>query len=573
MQPEDENQANKRTIEFETTANEEEGDMLFARNRDQVSYINKNENNANDAPDSVQPRYFKQYYNTMQTDKDMIADKTEDGAHFKLRDRREVKEANQSDNSNLPNTENKQSNDKRDSEDEESAIKRHIRKLSRTELDQLLSSLTEEKRELLKKIIDETEAGDNGYINKREITKKAGAVEENNYIENCQSDLSKVQGGSPSLDTKTEISLSQTTETESSKPEVGTDSSETTQKMADLNFASNQNDDSIQKTPDGSLNTFSLKMDSKDTDILSNVQVTSKTENKREINLEDLEERDDSAESNNILGQDYSNDQGYFCSQDESNIDDESQPHLDKHYKRETYYDKQSELSDSMKSLEESFPSSNAYEDSEPYSGPLIRVKRKNYDQIVKKRAARLLPDAKVAYFPYKAENEDEDNEEGNEFDDEGFYDRTSNFENSNKAVEEDKVDNSIPAKSGSTDNSKSSNENLESDTRSLGSDTDSVLSGVEGVDDNLMYNSGTRNRRTAEANSSDGTQTEAESSTSLMQDEVKSPAENFINVPHYQENDAFGPLPRSYDGDLTRYKRIRRVKQFHNAQDVNSNI
>ncbi|CAB3231635.1 unnamed protein product [Arctia plantaginis] len=578
MQPEDEIQANKRTIEFEPTANEEEGDMIFARNRDQVSYINKNENTGNDAPDSEQPRYIKQYYNTMQAEnKDMIADKAQDGAHFKLRDRREIKEANQSDNSNLPSTENKESNDKQDSEDEESAIKRHIRKLSKTELDQLLSSLTEEKRELLKKIIDETDSGDNGYINKREITKKAGAVEENNYIENCQSDLSKVQGGSPSLETKTEISLSQTTETESSKPESGSDSSETTQKIADLNLAPNQNDDGVQKTPDGSLNTFSLNIDSKDSaDILSNVQVTSKTENKRETNLEDLEEGDDSAENNNISGQDYSNNQGYFCSQDESNVDDD-QPHLDKHYKRETYYDKQSDFSESMKSLEESFPNSNAYEqDSGSYSGPLVRVKRKNYDQIVKKRAARLLPDAKVAYFPYKAENEDEDNEEGNEFDDEGFYDRTSNFVNSNKAVEEetaDKVENSIQPKSGSADNSKSSNENIESDTRSLGSDTDSVLSGVEGVDDNLMYNSGTRNKRTADENSSDATQTEAESSTSVMQDEVKSPSENFINVPHYQENDAFGPLPRSYDGDFTRYKRIRRVKQLHNAQDINSNI
>lgn len=572
-----ENQVNKRTLEDETTANEE-GDMIFEKNRDQVSHINKNEYNANDASDSEQIRYFKQFHNTMQAEsRDLMDDKTQEGPRYNLRDRRDIKEESQPEGSDMPNIPtSKENNDKTESEDEETAIKRHIKKLSSNELDQLLNSLTEEKRELLKKIIDDTEPNDNAYINKREITKKAGAVEENNYIENCQSDLSKVQGGSPSLELNTETALSTNTETtEINKQESQGDNSEATQKTSESSLTSAGNkleiqshgDDGIQKKSDNSLNAFSINLDPKNqADIVANIQVTSKSENKREANMEDLEE-EESLEDNKVQGQDYSNDQGYFCAQDEnlSAMDDESQPHEEKNYKREAYYEKQSELSDSVKNLEESFPNSNAYDDSGPYMGPLVRVKRKSYEQMVKKRSAGLLPDAKVAYFPYKAENEDEDNDEGNEFDDEGFYDRTSNFANEKKGIDEnipDKSENSIQTKNLNVDSSKLVNEN-ESDTMSLGSDSDSVLSGVEGVDDNLMYNSGGRIRRTADDTSSDATQTKMDSSTSLMEDEVKSA--------HYQENDAFGPLPRNYDGDLARYKRIRRVKQLHNAQEPNS--
>lgn len=599
VQNQGDNQIIKRTVEFEAApASNEEGEMLFEKNRGQISKVDKNEYNNNEASDAnEQSRYFKQYYNAMQAEnRDMIDDKGHDGARFNLRDRRDVKEPNPAETPNMSSNQGtKENNDKTDSEDEESAIKRHIKKLSGDELDQLLSSLTEEKRELLKKIIDDVDASDNGYINKREITKKAGAVEENNFIENCQSDLSKVQGGSPVADLNTESSPSSNIDTtESSKqPESQTESNELSspknaeaQSISSVNKIdlSSHNDEAAQKKSDGNLNTFSLNVDPKNQgEIVANVQVTSKTENKRETNLEDLDGMsfDDSKILDNDLnvqnGQDYSNEQGYFCSQDENLsklLDEEPQFHEDgKTYKRETYLEKQSELSDNIKSLEESFPNSNSYDDSEPYSGPLIRVKRKNSERVIKKRSAAVLPDAKVAYFPYKAENEDEDNDEGNEFDDEGFYDRTSNFANNNKGMEEDiaNAENSVQVKNSNVDNSKSAHENLEGDTMSLGSDTDSVLSGVEGVDDNLMYSSGVRNRRTAEDNSSGIADVKSERSTLLVDDEMKSASENYFNAPHYQENDAFGPLPRSYDGDLARYKRIRRVKQSHNAQELSS--
>ncbi|XP_026729901.1 RNA polymerase-associated protein LEO1-like isoform X1 [Trichoplusia ni] len=579
---------NKRTADFEGTSNEE-GDMLFEKNRDQISKVDKSEYNNNDAPDpSEQSRYFKQYYNAMQADnRDMAEEKSHD-AHYNQRDRREAKDASaQTETPNVSSNQgSKENNDKTDTEDEESAIKRHIKKLSGDELDQLLSSLTDEKRELLKKIIDDVDATDNGFINKREITKKAGAVEENNYNENSQSDISKVQGGSPVVDVNTEASVSQNTETtEISKASEGQAENNETAKTAETSSSSvnkveltSNNDDSIQKKTESNLNTFAVNLDPKNQgEIVANVQVATKTETKRETNLDDLDDSQlDTKMIENELSlqnaQDYLNDQGYFCSQDETLsklIDDETQTHDEaKAYKREANSDKQPDLSDSIKSLEESFPNSNTYDDAVPYSGPLVRVKRKNSDRVIKKRGAALMPDTKVAFFPYKAENEDEDNDEGNEFDDEGFYDRTSNFANSNKGVEEDIANSENSPENKNMENVKGQ-DNLEGES-SLGSDTDNVLSGVEGADDNLMYSSGVRNRRTAEDNSSGPADVKSERSTSLVKDE-KVASENFYNAPHYQENDSFGPLPRSYDGDLARYKRIRRVKQSHNAQDINS--
>ncbi|KAJ8717912.1 hypothetical protein PYW07_005842 [Mythimna separata] len=592
LQGQGENQINKRTVEFEGQTNEE-GDILFEKNREQVNKINRNVNNNNVASDTnAQSRYFKQYYNTMQAEnRDINEEKSHDGgARYNLRDRRDVKEASPADIPTVSNSQGtKESNDKTDSEDEESAIKRHIKKLSVDELNQLLNSLTDDRRELLKKIIDDVDTSDNGLINKREITKKAGAVEENNFIENCQSDMSKVQGGSPVVESNTEAAPSQNTETtdNSKQPEGATESNDlSSQKTAETSMGSVNNmeltshvDESIPKTAD-SLSTLDLNLDpNKNLDkVVANPQVSSKTEIKRETNLDDMNNNsvDRSKTIDNELslenGQDYANDQGYF-SQDESSklLNDDTQFHQDgKEYKRETDLEKQSELSDSMKSLEDSFPNSNAYDDSAPYSGPLVRVKRKNFDQDIKKRSAGIFPDAKVGYFPYKAENEDEDNDEGNEFDDEGFYDRNSNFANSNKGLEEEtaSADQSVQAKNSNIDNSKAApHENLEGEgSMSLGSDTDGVLSGVEGVDDNLMYRNDARNRRTAEG-SREVANDETERSI-LLENDKKSAGENFFNEPRYQENDAFGPLPRNYDGDLNRYKRIRRVKQSLNDQE-----
>lgn len=589
MQGQGVNQINKRTVEFDGQTNEE-GDILFEKNRDQLNKVN-NVNSNNEADTNEQSRYFKQYYNTMQADKrDINEEKSDDGgASYNLRDRRDVKEASPTDTSTMSNSQcTKESNDKTDSEDEESAIKRHIKKLSVDELNQLLNSLTDDRRELLKKIIDDVDTSDNGFINKREITKKAGAVEENNFIENCQSDLSKVQGGSPGVGLNTEAVPSTEATDISKQPEgqtegnneISSQSAETSIGSVDKMELTNHNDESVHKTAD-SLNTFDLSpdLDKNQGKIVANTQVPSKTEIKRETNLDDMDDTsvDRSKTIDNDLnlqnGQDYANDQGYF-SQDEGSsklLNDDQFHQDDKEYKREIDLKKQSAMSDAMKSLEDSFPNSNAYGNSAPYSGPLVRVKRKNSDQVIKKRSAGLFPDAKVGYFPYKAENEDEDNEEGNEFDDEGFYDRTSNFANSNKGVEEEtaNADHSVQAKNSNVE----PHENLEGEgSMSLGSDTDGVLSGVEGVDDNLMYNSDSRNRRTVDSSKNiakDG----PEQCTILLENDKKSAGENFFNAPSYQENDAFGPLPRNYEGDLNRYKRIRRLKQSQNDQEPTSDV
>ncbi|XP_049877270.1 putative uncharacterized protein DDB_G0282133 [Pectinophora gossypiella] len=607
----DKNAINKRTPISRNVANEE--DLLFESNdgnRDQREKTDKGEYNNESSDASEQSQYSKKLYNTMQ---EGVPDEKRYDNHYNLnRDRRAIQDTNDT-ISNL-NSNNAQL----ETDDEEAAIKRHVKKLSGEELDELLNSLTEDKRELLKKIM-ENDAGSDNEINKREITKKASAApDENGYLESGQSDTSKLQEGSPGSDSNAPAQSS----TEHSKLpnpqsdinvlpvtktlEVSNSSSSTiinTDNKAE--FITRDPDSNSGKSESG-VNTIAPVLDSNNqAKVNSNPQESTKTETKRETNMKDLSnfetpyEDTKPYEGNFKDSQDFARDSGYFYSQDEDLsriMDDESQINNNIN-KREVLNDKDADFSDSMKSLEDSFPNSNSYDDDDPYSGsdmaPLVRVKRKNLDMNVKKRAAGILPDAKVAYFPYKAENDDEDNDEGNEFDDDGFYDRTANLAKSNikeMPSEEETSDNLEGSAQQTSTNNKNcplnlinrsklaSNNKMESDTMSLGSDTDSVLSGVEGVDDNLMFNSGTRNRRTAEAsvNNQAAENTEVKlnrpmRSTPLMEDKLKSASETYINVPNYHENDAFGPLPRSYEGELGRYKRIRRVKQPSSSKDMAS--
>lgn len=575
------NDLDKRTIDTQSSSLDD-SDSLYENNRE-----NRNDekvqynNNEVEADSNEQPRHLKHYYNTMQSEhKSMLGDRSYEFAN-RDRDRRQ---AEQSDSLKISSTEKSYLSDISNEEDE-AAIKRHIRKLSGDELEELLNSLSDDKKALLNKIMD----SDNTYetVNKREITKKAGAVEENGYMDSSLSEISKVQGG-PSININTESAVSASSDLDNNKQsqtesgDVGnskTSEATRTEPVENKAELTGQINVSADIKSDSSLNNFEASPDT------SNVQ-SSKSESKRQTNLDYVKNPDSSFDDEQTLdnyfnakdSDDSFNDQDNICSQDDELaqlMDEEALLHSnnERQYKREAL-ETQADLDDSIKSLEESFPNSNCDENGQYFESnmaPLVRVKRKNQDKVVNKRAAIDLPETKVAFFPYKAENDDEDNDEGSEFDDDGFYDRNSNYAKSNANKPDKMVTKNHPSRSMQLKNSdtnedndsksvESSNVKMESDTMSLGSDTDSVLSGVEGVDDNLMFSSGNRNRRTVEdkVRLADNEQNRPRRSTPLL-DEVKS-SENYINLPNYQENDAFGPLPRS-EGELSRFKRIRRVK------------
>ncbi|KAJ0174118.1 hypothetical protein K1T71_010264 [Dendrolimus kikuchii] len=502
----------------------------------------------------------KSYSNAIDTnDREIVVDENYDNRRYFLnRDTRQVKSVtHETEVTNLA---------KMVPEDEESAIKRHIRKLSKDELEELKNNLSDDKKILLQNVIDKinpSQSNDEG-INKREITKKAGAIEEDSLMDSELSNSGKNQGVTSDLQVSTDSSVSQNTknkETEQTESQSESSSLPSSKSAETYEADSKSGINSENEEP-------SLK-------------------NKRETNSDDFSDTKKYRESqlmknDNQNWQDSLNKKECECSQDEdSSSFVQNIPQYEyntRNKKRELYFENQADFCDSFKSLEESFPNSNINEDSIAYSGPLIRVKRKGPNQIVKKRSAGILPDAKVAYFPYKSENDDEDNDEGNEFDDEGFYDRTSNFAKKNEPIEKSNNDysklvsgpnqlDSVVTKT--SDNFKQSShtrtklsriENLNDEKTGLGSDTDSVLSGVEDTDDNLMFSSNFRDKRTVRDDNISSTDGQPNLGT-----------ENNLSPLNYQENDAFGPLPRNYESDLGRYKRIRRLKQSHLPLEENN--
>lgn len=407
-------------------------------------------------------------------------------------------------------------------EDEETAIKRYIKKLSKDELKELKDSLSDDKKILLKNFIEKIDSSQisNEAIHKREITKKDGAVDETNLMDSELTNSLRNEGVTSDSEVSSESSVSQNTknkETEQTVPD--SESSMTTLK----NFEST-----------GSENKSIITNDTEKVNL----------KNKRDINSVVFSEmqkpmyESQSMKNSKQNWQELSNEKDYDYSPDEDLshfASDESQKqHNFQNKKRDVNSEYQADFCNSIKNLEDSFPNSNTIDGSIAYSGPLIRVKRHNSNQVVKKRPAEVLPAAKVSYFTYESQNDNEDNDESNEFDNEGFYGRNSNFAKENQP-----------------------NENLSDDKTSLGSDSDNVLSGVEDTDDNLMFSSSLRDKRIARDDNATDKQ-------------LKSSTEYSLSQLNYQENDAFGPLPRNYEGDLGRYKRIRRLQQSQSPLDDN---
>ncbi|KAI5643037.1 hypothetical protein NE865_05078 [Phthorimaea operculella] len=442
-------------------------------------------------------------------------------------------------------------------EDEETAIKNHVKKLSAQELKELLNTLSEDKRQLLIKIMGNEEEY-NVDINKREITKKAGVASDvNSLVENEQSDVSKLQESG----TVSEVS-SNTASTEMANNKL-----ENSQSSINVLPVTSKSADASNETSFSSL--FTVKkveipkpMDTSNlADPESNSAPELKNNNKRETIVNQLsniegsfDEEDNKLFDNDGLLNEYGNFGG--AEKDMSELDDELSEsgfykNNAKALKREAS-DNSDDTDDAVMSLEDSFPNANAYDDKDSEMAPLVRVKRKNLDSSVYKRSAEMASDSKVAYS--KSAVKDTINSDGGNSDDGA----QSNFE-----------DDSVQLKLGAEAQTNLVNsDKSDRDVAKIGSDTDSVLSGGQGVDENLMFNSALRNKRTfAESKeSSAGEEVAADEAVeeygrpmrSTVIDEDIAVTQNSLN---FNEKDSVDPVAHNFEGELGRFKRIRRVK------------
>ncbi|XP_052743904.1 uncharacterized protein LOC112045190 [Bicyclus anynana] len=546
------------------------GELLFKMKTAQAS---RQQNNLVDEA-GIPSRLIKQY-NLMHSKN---SEQENENTFNYERDRRHAPNIKDTDSTRSPN-------DKEETnltnENSENAILRNIKKISEQDLEELLNSLPEDKKALLKKIMD-----------KREITKKAGAIDENSYLEGGQADTSKLEGGysvyftesSMTSDTSETSKQPESSDSISSKiPDSESGSKESGSKSEIITNTEIKNDEpAIEKeseiTETGSKN---------DVNINSSSEEFCKTENKRETNNKELTNEKISLEDSKI--QEYqleakdSND--YLGNQDDliedsrifsenENWANEPQESNERAKKREISQNDPLVLQECVKSLGESFPAANSYEDNilESEMAPLIRVKRTEKEHQKSKHDS--LPTSNDnAHFSPGVEGEDCESEEKSELHDYGVFNRASNSVRKYQGGKSN-TDSLLGSSDIACHLSQFSKRNLqlhppvvsetqEKDKTSLGSDTDTVLSGIEGVDENLMYSSGLLGKRSLESSDikSDKTNINRSGRTAgpINVDDV---SDNSINVCQYQNDEAFGPVALNSEGDLSRYKRVRQVEQ-----------
>ncbi|XP_045777501.1 dentin sialophosphoprotein-like [Maniola jurtina] len=541
--------------------NPEYGDMLFKM---KPAVTSRQQNGL--AEEAGEQSRTQQYYNNMHS-KSRVQE-SENTMNYD-RDRRHAQsvEDKQTDSTRTPD--DKQEADITN-ENSEIDIIRNIKKLSEQDLEELLNSLPDDKKALLMKIMD-----------KREITKKAGAVDESSYLEGGQPDTSKLEGGY-SVDSNTESSMTTTDtskQTENSdnlsskSPDNENDSRGSGSKSEIINNTDVKNSEPAIRIESESSNTDSKN----DVNINSDAEQISKNE-KRETNYKDLTNEKMSSEDSQISDNqfdDISVNQDDQCSENEDWIDTRLNEPIESNdrsgtSKREIFQSEPLANQDCVKSLEESFPAANSYEDNnlESEMAPLIRVKRTEKDHHIKKRNSLLPSDAKVHYAP-RVESEDNENEEKGEFEDYGMLDRATNFIRNGQ---EGKLNKDTVSANSNIQNrylqcDKSDSElrpcgvSHKKDKLSLGSDTDNVLSGIEGVDDNLMYNSGSRGKRTLKSSNDNTGKINLNRNGRTVGPMNDAVTDNSINASQYQDDEAFGSLTNNSEEDVSRFKRVRQVK------------
>ncbi|CAK1551431.1 unnamed protein product [Leptosia nina] len=507
-------------------------------------------NDAIEAPEEPVYKHIR-YYNQIQGN---VFQKRKPNNINTNRDRREISNDHvEKDITNDKNNAFKKDEAESTKEDNVSAIKRNIKKLSREELEDLLNSLSEDKKALLNKIIGNKIASDS--VNKREITKKAGAVEDNNCMDGGQSDFNKMDS-LQSMDSISSVSQHMDT-TETMRQTDGSGVSKTKNSESDSTSSKSEGkdelvDENLRLNPDSGQGVTAQILETKE-----NVGRDSlKSENKRETNMDDVPQ--DKSESNNEPSE-YSHYDNLYKDVNWDKDDnwselmkDETELHqsYNNQHKRDLdYYANSADV----KSLEDSFPNYESVDSKSPGSqmAPLVRVKRTNSNIV--KRAPGHCSDMKVPFFP-GAINDDADDNEKDEFDDGAVFENSYSHEKvgKEKQVSNNEVGPVLRNRPKITS----------CDMANIGSDTDNILSNIEEVDNNLMYNNNAirKKRFSNDANLNNEDNSLPETVLPNNEDYV-SDLSLKNNKVHYQENDAFGAIPHS-ENELSRSKRIRRLKK-----------
>ncbi|XP_046969993.1 putative uncharacterized protein DDB_G0282133 [Vanessa cardui] len=382
----------------------------------------------------------------------------------------------------------------------ENTILKNIKKLSDQDLENLMNSLPEDKKALLRKIMD-----------KREITKKAGAIEDNNYLD--QSDTSKIEG---SYSVSSLSSNSLTTEinknVESSEG-LNTKNSDTENETGKLGSKSDEKGETS-TTEDLLENTDSAL----EGNINSNTKEIVKTDNKREIDRRDLNNKNIPFDDSLVLDTKNSNDSPIDkeSSEDEDWLEPKSEEFNAE--QREVSQSDPSDISASVEKLEDSFPNANSYGDIESSLEPLVRIKRKELHHKVKKRDLPYMTNDNLSFIR-DLENEESGNDERSEFNHkESFYGQSDFMKNK-----------------------------------------------VEVGNHNIMNNKKKRNKRSLSSNSIinavNNTLNLSRSSRTAgpLFCENSSMSDNRIDKAERKVDEAFGSFTGNSEEDVNRYKRIKK--------------
>lgn len=321
-------------------------------NSDYLEYINENS-------------HLKKKYNNRPLENNMVRKDDE----FSDRNRRQVQNFEEKPITAINNNEN----DNLGAVNENTILK-NIKKLSEQDLEDLMNSLPEDKKALLKKIMD-----------KREITKKSGAIEDSSSLD--QSDTSKIEG-SYAENTNSISSLSSNSDTTETNKHIESGGGLNT-KVSDTESDSGKVGTKSGEISDTSTTEDLLEItntDSKDdANIDNNNKENIKSDNKREVNGNYFTNENAPLDNSVVLDSQNSND---FPLREETS---ENEDWLET--KNEELIAEPREVSPddpsyfaALEKLEDSFPNVNAYRDTDSELEPLIRIKRKELKHKVKKR-------------------------------------------------------------------------------------------------------------------------------------------------------------------------------------------
>ncbi|CAH2089555.1 unnamed protein product [Euphydryas editha] len=388
--------------------------------KNRIEYRNVDQNSKQFTSDNYGDFLFKRFHNDMKKDNSDYIEDVNEEPHLKKqynnrplenkvarnyddfsdRNRRQVQNFEEKPVTATNNNKNENSN--LDSINE-NAILKNIKKLSEQDLEDLMNSLPEDKKALLKKIMD-----------KREITKKAGAIEDSGSFD--QSDTSKIEE-SYSENTNSISSLSSNSDTTETNKHIESSGGLNT-KVSDTDSDSGKVGSKSGEISDTSTTEDLLEITdtvSKDeANINNNNKENIKNDNKREINGNYF--TNENAPLDNSVVFDSKNSNDYQLRKDSSENEDWLETKNEELIAepREASQDDPSDFA-SIEKLEDSFPNVNAYKDTDSELEPLIRIKRKELKHKVKKRDLPFLVNDNNLSFNGNFDSKGSENEENNE--------------------------------------------------------------------------------------------------------------------------------------------------------------